>query len=144
MKSWGMKMDNQKELEKYLTEVASRSAQTGVESVLDTNAGLFQMGDVFEAETKKGGKNYIVFFFVKNGFVYYCHGDRAKKVHAEHFKKMIDYGDLVPVPAGARDPERLSLSVLGMKAMSQGMTFHDYLKVIYGYGHGSSAGDLAK
>lgn len=128
-----------KDLEKYLQEVAIRTSQTGVQSVIQTNAGLFQMGDIFEAETRKGNKNYIVFFFVKDGWAYYCHGDKAKKVQESHFQKLIDYGDLVPVPPERRDPEKLSLSVLGLQAMSNGVTFNDYLKVMYGYGDGSRA-----
>lgn len=134
---------NEKDLEKYLQEVASRTAQTGVQSVIHTNGGLFQMGDIFEAETKKGGKNYIVFFFVKNDWVYYCHGDKAKKISESHFRKLIDYGDLVPVPPEKRDPERLSLAVLGLQAMSNGVTFNDYLKVMYGHGEGTKATEFA-
>ena len=134
---------NDKDLDKYLQEVAIRTSQTGVQSVIQTNAGLFQMGDIFEAETRKGSKNYIVFFFVKDGMVYYCHGDKAKKVPESTFQKLIDYGDLVPVPPEKRDPERLSLAVLGLQAMSNGITFQDYLKVMYGYGEGSKAQGFA-
>lgn len=139
-----MGRDEERMLEEYLEKVQSRSDVTGVSSILNTNAGPFQMGDIFEAETVKGSKNYIVFFFVRDHHVYYCHGDRAKKVREDHFKKLIDYGDLVPVPREKADPERLALSVLGLKAMSQGLAFNDYMKMIWGYGQGSEAADVAK
>lgn len=109
---------------------------------LRSNAGIFEMGAIFEAETVKGGKNYIVFMFTKDGWVYYCHADKGKKVREEQFKKLIDYGDLVPVPKEKQDPERLSLSVLGMMAMSNGLSFNDYLKVAHGYGPGSEVGQF--
>jgi len=134
----------QQEYEEYLEKIQSREAETGVSSVIHTNAGIFQMGDIFEAETVKGGKNYIVFFFTRDHHVYYCHGDRAKKVREDRFKALIDYGDLVPVPREKADPERLALSVLGLKAMSQGLAFNDYMQMIWGYGQGSEARDLAR
>lgn len=135
--------NNEKEIEQYLEQVAHRSKMSGVTSVLECNAGIFQMGDIFEAETTRGHKNYIVFFFVKNGFVYWCHGDKAKKTRVESFLSLIDYGDLVPVPREKADPERLALSVLGLKAMSQGMAFNDYMKVLWGEGTGSEATNYA-
>lgn len=131
-----------KELEKYLEEMESAAAKTGVEAIIRTNAGIFSMGDIFEAETVKGSKNYIVFMFAKKDWVYYCHGDKGKKVSREHFLKLIDYGDLVPIPRDQADPEKLSLSVLGLKAMSQGLAFNDYMKQIWGYGQGSEAGQF--
>lgn len=97
----------------------------------------FQAGSIFEAQTVKGGKNYIVFMCVRNGWVYYCHGDKAKKTQLENFKKLISYGDLYPVPKEKQDIERLALCVLGLKAMVNGLAFNDYLKVCEGYGDGS-------
>lgn len=109
----------------------------GVEPYIKTNAGVFEMGSIFEAETVKGNKNYIVFMFVRDHHVYYCHGDRAKKVRSDRFQSLIDYGDLVPIPPGKVDPEKISLSVLGMMAMSNGLSFNDYLNVTFGLGEGS-------
>lgn len=125
------------ELEKLLEDARKGASAHGVESVIETNGGVFQMGDVFEAETVKGHKNYIVFFFRKGDVIYYVHGDRAKKVAASHFLKMIDYGDLVHVPRDKCEPERLSLAVLGLNAVANGMAFNDYLNVIYGAGERS-------
>lgn len=125
------------ELNNYLEEAHIRAGKTGVLSVIKTNAGYFQFGDVFEAETVKGNKNYIIFAFIKGGMVYYFHGDRALKVSEQKFQSLIDYGDLIPVPKWNQDPEKMSLSVLGLKAMSNGMPFEDYLKVAFNYGNGS-------
>jgi hypothetical protein len=112
-------------------------------TILESNGGIFQMGDIFEAETTSGGKNYIVFMFQRRDprdgseWVYYCHGDRGKKVEKNHFLKLIDYGDLEFVPRENADVEKISLAVLGLKAMAEGMLFEDYLKVMHGYGDGS-------
>lgn len=127
----------EKEYEEYLQKLESRHQQTGVQAYLESNAGVFQMGSIFEAETVKGNKNYIIFFFIRDHHVYYCHGDRAKKVREDRFLQLIDYGDLVPVPREKVDPEKLSLSVLGLKAMSEGLAFNDYMARIWGYGQGS-------
>lgn len=126
-----------------MEQAQERATLTGASSVLKTNAGFFQRGDIFEAETTRGRKNYIVFMFVKDHWVYYCHGDKAKKVREDHFQKLIDYGDLVPIQKENADPEKLSLSVLGLMAMDNGLAFNDYMKMIWGYGEGSEAGKLA-
>lgn len=128
-----------KAFEQEMEKAQERSTITGVNSLIKTNAGIFQRGDLFEAETVKGRKNYIVFMFVKDHFVYYCHGDKAKKVREDQFQKLIDYGDLVPISRDKADPEKLSLSVLGLMAMDNGLSFNDYMKMIWGYGHGSEA-----
>lgn len=102
------------------------------------DSGLtFESGSIFEAQTVKGGKNYIVFMMVRNSFVYYVHGDRAKKVPVVTFKKLISYGDLEFVPKAKQDIEKLALCVLGLKAMINGLAFNDYLAQCEGYGSGS-------
>lgn len=131
-----------RQYEEYMEKLQSRANSSGVQSYIETNAGVFQMGAIFEAETTRGGKNYITFFFLRDHYVYYCHGDKAKKVREDQFLKLIDYGDLVPVPREKADPERLAFSVLGMKAMSEGLAFNDYMKVMWGYGQGSEAGQF--
>lgn len=123
------------DLESYLREAKAAEKKEGM--IIGTSAGFFEAGQVFEAKTKKDSWNYIVFMFVKDGWVYYCHADRAKKVSRDQFLTAIDYGDVRPVAREDQDPEKLSLSVLGMMAMSNGMAFNDYLKVMYGAGEGS-------
>jgi len=108
---------------------------------LHTPYGDYDAGQVFEAQTVKGSKNYILFFFecVRGGqsWVYYLHGDRAKKVTKEQFIKCIEYGDLVPIPVGQEDPERMALASIGLRAMLNGVSFQDYLKVVWGHGEGT-------
>lgn len=107
---------------------------------IDVHGEIFEAGQVFEAETKKGGRNYIIFMMCRNGWAYYCHADKGKKVQESQFRRLIEYGDLKPIHKDQVDVERLSLSVLGLMAMSQGLTFNDYMKVMHGYGGGSQAG----
>jgi hypothetical protein len=111
-------------------------------SHLETSAGTIFMGDYFEAKTKKGGTNLIVFFFEKDGYVYYCHGDRAKKCPKSQWTKSIDYGDMWPVDRSTIQPDRIALSVLAMQAMANGMAFNDYVKVAFGDDHGSPVGEF--
>jgi hypothetical protein len=130
--------------EKALEEFRRSAEKTGCSSIIHTNAGIFQRGDVFEAQAVKGHTNYVIFMMVKDGWAFYCHGDKAKKVQESHFQKLIDYGDLVPIPRENRDPERMSLAVLGLMAMDNGLAFNDYMKVLYGQGHGSQADEMVK
>jgi len=134
------------EIAEALEKIMAKQAKDGKQSAhappgsrlqLQTNAGTLQAGDFLEADTVKGGKNYIVFMMDYNGWVYYMHGSKALKVQTEKFISLIDYGDLVYVPRDKRDPERVSLAVLHILAMANGISFNDYLKVIYGHGSGS-------
>lgn len=127
------------DFEMHLEQLRKDSLKTGVETFLQNNAGIFETGAVFEAETMKGHKNYVVFMFVKDGWVYYMHGDRAKKVRKDQWNRLIDYGDLEFIPKSKVDPEKKSLAVLSLMAMANGLSFNDYLKVIWGHGEGSQA-----
>ena len=108
-------------------------------TLVTEDAGSYEAGSFFEAETKQGNKNYIIFARVHNGFVYYFHGDKAKKVNLVHFKKLISHGDLVFVPKEKVDIEKAALAVLGINAMLNGLSFNDYLKVCFNFGDGSRA-----
>lgn len=126
------------QFQEHLAKLRDIAIRTGNEPFIFTNAGFFERGDVFEAQTVKGHTNYIVFAFVRNNWVYYLHGDRKpQKVRKEKFMDLIDYGDLVHVPKEKRDPERIALSVLALLAADQGLAFNDYLDQIHGYGPGS-------
>lgn len=110
--------------------------------LIKTNGGTFEYGQAFEAQTVKGSTNYVIFAFVRidlqgNKWAYYFHGDRAKKMPLQRFQDHIDAGELNPVPNDKLDPERMSLAVLGLNAMANGLSFNDYLKVYFGYGEGS-------
>ena len=99
----------------------------------------YPMGSVFNAQTVKGGKNYVIFMMVNNGWAIYCHGDKAKKVPVAKFIELIGSGDLEYVPKEAQDPEKKSLAVLGLMAMANGMGFEDYMKIAFNEGEGSDA-----
>ena len=82
---------------------------------LHTPYGNYDAGQVFEAKTVKGNTNYVLFFFelnspTKGNWVYYLHGDRAKKVPKEQFIRLMEHGDLNPIPMGQEDPERMALA----------------------------------
>lgn len=100
----------------------------------------FPMGSVFQAQTVTGHTNYVIFMMVDNGWAYYCHGDRAKKVPTAKFVELIGSGELEYIPKEKVDPERKSLAVLGLMAMANGLSFEDYMKVAFNEGNGSDAG----
>ncbi|MBK9390500.1 MAG: hypothetical protein IPN68_10000 [Bacteroidetes bacterium] len=111
---------------------------------LHTPWGDFDAGQVFETKTVKGNTNYVLFFFELSfpdgsGYVYYCHGDRAKKVPRHHFIRLVESGDLKPIPVGEEDPERMALASIGLRAMLNGVTFQDYLKAVWNHGEGTQA-----
>ncbi len=132
-------MSQTSDFDSHLEQLAKDSAKTGVQMCVQTNAGIFETGAVFEAETMKGHKNYVIFMFVRDGWVYYVHGDRAKKVRKDQWSKLVDYGDLEFVPKEKVDPERKSLAVLSLMAMANGLSFNDYMKMMWGHGEGSQA-----
>lgn len=113
--------------------------KAGVSAAIQTAAGTICMGDYFEAKTVKGGMNIIVFFFEKDGMVYYCHGDKGKKVPKGQFLSALDHGDIRPIPREKVDPERVALSVLGLQAMANGLAFNDYINVMFNNGKPSEA-----
>jgi len=140
---------SEKEIEKALEQIMQKGGpnQSKIPQsalTLQVEDQFYECGSVFEAETVRGGKNYVIFMRThqdKDGrdWAVYVHGDKAKKVYLEHFKKMICYGDLIFVPRQNIDPEKIALCTLGLMAMSNGLAFNDYLKVIFGYGQGSEA-----
>lgn len=75
-------------------------------------------GDVFRAETVKGGHNYVVALRVFNGYFYYGHGDKVKKVEFDNFVKAVEHGDLEFIPMDELDKERLSMAVIGLDAIA--------------------------
>jgi len=136
--------------EREIQDIADRVAEkmeadgpmSGPESrmILRTPWGLvFEHGQIFEAKTVKGGVNYVLFLFQQHGLAYYAHGDKSKKVPKEKFIQLIESGELNPIERSKADPERIALAVLGLQAMAQGLSFNDYMKVIWNEGEGSRA-----
>lgn len=127
-------------LEQALSSTLPDGSRTSM--LITTNAGVFESGQVFEAQTVKGGTNYVFFMFIRdylNGKkeAYYIHGTKALKMPLQRFLDHVDAGELYPVPNDKLDPERMSLAVLGLNAMTNGLSFNDYLKVAFNYGDGS-------
>jgi len=116
-----------------------QSPESSRKLTLETPYGVFQSGSIFKAKTTKGSYNYVMFLMELNGAVYWIHGDKAKKCSKKHFMDNLEGGDLEFVPRDKADPERLSMSVLGLMAMANGVSFNDYMKMIWGYGDGSDA-----
>lgn len=142
---------SEEQIEKAVREAMNKVDERGLSApptstrglTLETPYGSYEMGAIFKAQTVKSSYNYILFLMVYNDFVYYVHGDRAKKVAKSHFINLIESGDLEYTPRDKADPERLSLSVLGMMAMANGVPFNDYMKTVWGHGEGSDANQYA-
>ncbi len=137
---------SQSDIERIASEIADRMEENGPMSgqesrmILRTPWGLaFESGQIFEAQTVKGGTNYVLFLFQTPSWVYYCHGDKAKKVPKEKFLQLVEGGELNPIERRKADPDRISMAVLGLNAIAQGLSFNDYMKVIWNEGEGSQA-----
>ena len=75
-------------------------------------------GDVFRAQTVKGGYNYVIALRVFNGRMYYGHGDKVRYVPLYDFVNTVDHGDLEYVKMDELDRDKLSLSVIGLDAIA--------------------------
>jgi len=137
------------QIERIASEIAERMEEKGQmeggdarqsRMILTTPWGVaFESGQIFEAQTTKGGMNYVLFLFQTPSWVYYCHGEKAKKVPKEKFLQLVEGGELNPIERHKADPDRISMAVLGLNAMAQGLSFNDYMKVIWNEGEGSQA-----
>jgi len=75
-------------------------------------------GDVFRAQTVKGGYNYIVALRVWNGNMLYGHGDKVKQVPLHEFVRPVEYGDVQFIPMNELDKEKMSLAIIGLDAIA--------------------------
>lgn len=91
-------------------------------------------GNIFEAKTVKGSTNLIVVMRVINGFMYYMHGDKGRKVKMEQFISAIMHGDLIPRSAKEIDTERLSMCAIGLDAVANRRTAEETINY---YGEGA-------
>jgi hypothetical protein len=84
----------------------------------DKKQGItIRAGNIFEAQTVKGNTNLIVTLRVIDGFMYYCHGDKVKKVKIDNFVSAVEHGDLQPRQAKEIDTERLTMATIGLDAV---------------------------
>lgn len=97
--------------------------EMGNELIVDGDAGFtVREGQIFEAQTVKGGKNLIVAMRVHEGFMIYTHGDKVKKVRVEEFHRAVLYGDLEPKKPNEIDAGRMSMAMIGIDAIANRRT----------------------
>ena len=108
---------------------ASTFDQMGKIILVDLEQGIkIHAGQIFEAKTQKGGTNLIVAMRVLNSHMYYMHGDRCKKVHAEEFARAVLHGELQPRTAKEIDTERLSKASIGLDAIANRRTGEEQIE----------------
>ena len=86
-------------------------------------------GDIFEGKTHKGHTNLIVALRVWDGYMYYLHGDKAKKVPLKFFIRAIENSDIELRYADEIDTERLSMAAIMLDAMANRRTFEESLHI---------------
>lgn len=98
----------------------------------DDPKGEYQIraGDVYEAKTVKGHTNLLVALRLAEGWMYYAHGDKVKKVPFVQFKSALESGDIQFKFPDEIDTERLSLSVIALDALANRRSFEESLKVM--------------
>lgn len=98
---------------------------------VDEKAGLeIREGQIFQAATVKGGKNLIVTMRCLDGFIYYVHGDKVKKVSMYSFVNAVMSGDLEPKHPKDIDTERMSMATIGLDAIANRRTAEEHIEYI--------------
>lgn len=90
---------------------------------------LIRGGHVWKAPTSKGGYNYLITMRIFNGWMYYAHGDRIKKIQAERFCQCVDEGEFDHVKYTEMDQERLSMAMIGFDAIANRRTYEQSMEV---------------
>lgn len=85
-------------------------------------------GNIFEARTVKGHTNLLIAMGVSDGFMFYMHADKAKKVKLEQFINAVMCGDLEPRSAKEIDTERLSMASIGLDAIANRRTGEEQIQ----------------
>lgn len=83
---------------------------------------VVRAGQIYEAKTVKGGKNLIVALRYLDGWMYYGHGDKIRKVKGDQFLNAIRHGDLEPKNVKEVDVGRLSMAIIGLDAIANRRT----------------------
>lgn len=89
---------------------------------------IIRAGQIFEARTVKGHTNLIVTGRVYDGYMYYFHGDKARKVKLDQFVKAVMSGDLQPRDPKEIDTERLSLATISIDAIANRRTGEEQIE----------------
>lgn len=98
--------------------------RSGSKIIYENKADGIEMwaGDLFEAKTVKGHKNLIFVLRIINGYIFYSHGEKVKKVPLEQFLNAVRHGDLEPKDPKEIDPERLAHAQIGLDAIANRRT----------------------
>lgn len=103
--------------------------QMGRVIVYDAEQGIvIRAGNIFEAKTVKGNTNLIVAMRVINGWMYYMHGDKGKKIEAHKFVRAVAHGDFQPRTAKEVDTNRLSMCAIGLDSIANRRTAEETIK----------------
>jgi hypothetical protein len=86
-------------------------------------------GDLYEAKTVTGHTNLLVTLRCFDGWVYYAHGDKMRKVVLIEFARAIESGELLLRWPDEIDTERLSMSVIALDAMANRRSFEQSLQI---------------
>ena len=90
---------------------------------VDESQGLvIRAGQVFECKTVKGNTNLILTFGVRDGWMYYGHGDKGRKTRLEDFVRAVLSGDIQPRGHKEIDPERMEMSMIALDAIAHRRT----------------------
>lgn len=89
---------------------------------------IVRAGQIYEAKTVKGGKNLIVAMRVMDGWMFYAHGDKIRKVKADQFLNAIRHGDLEPKNVKEVDVGRLSMAIIGLDAIANRRTGEEQIQ----------------
>lgn len=87
-------------------------------------------GDIYEARTTLGHTNLIVALREYNGWMYYAHGDKCRKVLARDFIRSVEDGSLELRWPDEIDKERLSMSVIMLDAIANRRTFEESMDIM--------------
>jgi hypothetical protein len=121
-------MDNQRDLRQLSDDQIRNLSDQECEEVFRSMGELLyedpqqhfdvRSGDVFKAQTVKGGYQYVVALRVFSGYMFYGHGDKVRKVPVSDFIRTIESGDLEFIKVSQLDREKLSLAVIGLDAIA--------------------------
>lgn len=94
-------------------------------------AGEFEIhaGDIYEAKTTRGHTNLIVAMRCYEGWMFYAHGDKVKKVPLHEFVRALEAGDLQLRWPDEIDTERLSMCVIMLDAVANRRKFEESLHI---------------
>lgn len=89
----------------------------------DPSCGLvIRAGNIFEARTVKGHTNLIMAMRVLEGWLYYVHADKVRKVRMEEFVSSVMHGDLQPRSYNEVDVGRLSMAGIALDSVANRRT----------------------